>query len=178
MARERGDERRHEHEIAERRDADDEQWLYLPSTKRTRRVASSNKSGSFAGSEFSFEDLAAGDGRKYAWKLLGKAPCGGGECFQLEATPKDSGSAYARRVLAVDTAEYRVMTVDFYDRKNQKMKTLSYGQYEKVDGKFWRAKAWTMKNLQTSKTTVLTFTSLKMGNGYTTSDFATAKLGG
>ncbi|MCK4739413.1 MAG: outer membrane lipoprotein-sorting protein, partial [Deltaproteobacteria bacterium] len=35
---------------------DDDQWLYLPALKRVKRISSSNKSGSFMGSEFAYED--------------------------------------------------------------------------------------------------------------------------
>jgi len=33
--------------------------LYLPALKRVKRIASRNKSGSFMGSEFAYEDLSA-----------------------------------------------------------------------------------------------------------------------
>ncbi|MBN2314343.1 MAG: outer membrane lipoprotein-sorting protein, partial [Sedimentisphaerales bacterium] len=35
---------------------DDDQWLYLPAVARVKRISSRNKSGSFMGSEFSYED--------------------------------------------------------------------------------------------------------------------------
>ena len=35
----------------------DDQWLYLPALRRVKRIASDNKSGSFMGSEFAFEDI-------------------------------------------------------------------------------------------------------------------------
>ena len=35
----------------------DDQWLYLPALRRTKRLAARDKTGSFAGSEFSFEDI-------------------------------------------------------------------------------------------------------------------------
>ena len=38
---------------------DDKQWLYLPAIKRVKRISSRNKSGSFMGSEFSYEDLGS-----------------------------------------------------------------------------------------------------------------------
>ena len=41
---------------AHKQEADD-QWLYLPALKRVKRISSSNRSGSFMGSEFSYEDL-------------------------------------------------------------------------------------------------------------------------
>ena len=37
-------------------DADDDQWLYLPALTRVKRISSSNRSGSFMGSEFAFEE--------------------------------------------------------------------------------------------------------------------------
>ena len=50
---------------------DDDQWLYLPALKRVKRIASKNKSGSFMGSEFSYEDLSSFDADKYIYE--GKA---------------------------------------------------------------------------------------------------------
>ncbi len=161
---------------------EDEQWLYLPSMKRVKRITSANRSGSFVGSEFSFEDLTASDGRKYNWKLLGTEGCGASapkelQCFAVEATPKDSASAYSKRVLHIDTVEFRVFTTEFFDRKGAKLKTLSYGNYQKMKGKFWRAHSWTMKNHQSSKSTVITFLSMRLDNGYSANDFSTGKLG-
>ena len=46
---------------------DDDQWLYLPALKRVKRIASKNKSGSFMGSEFSYEDLSSFDADKYSY---------------------------------------------------------------------------------------------------------------
>ena len=43
---------------AHREDADD-QWLYLPALKRVKRISSANRSGSFMGSEFAYEDMTA-----------------------------------------------------------------------------------------------------------------------
>ncbi len=37
----------------------DDQWLYLPSLKRVKRISSSNKSGPFVGSEFAYEDISS-----------------------------------------------------------------------------------------------------------------------
>ncbi|MHA7833841.1 MAG: outer membrane lipoprotein-sorting protein, partial [Algiphilus sp.] len=38
-------------------DGAQQQWLYLPAASRTRRISSENRSGSFMGSEFSFDDF-------------------------------------------------------------------------------------------------------------------------
>ena len=49
---------------------EDDQWLYLPSLKRVKRIASSNKSGSFVGSEFSYEDLLSDEVEKFTYRWL------------------------------------------------------------------------------------------------------------
>ena len=41
------------------KEGDDDQWLYLPALKRIKRISSRNKSGSFMGSEFAYEDIAS-----------------------------------------------------------------------------------------------------------------------
>ena len=41
------------------RTGDDDQWLYLPALKRVKRISSRNKSGSFMGSEFAYEDIGS-----------------------------------------------------------------------------------------------------------------------
>ncbi|MFT7451618.1 MAG: hypothetical protein ACI9VN_002344, partial [Patescibacteria group bacterium] len=47
------------------KDGADDQWLFLPSIKRVKRIASNNKSGPFVGSEFAYEDLSSQEVEKY-----------------------------------------------------------------------------------------------------------------
>jgi hypothetical protein len=156
--------------------AEDEQWLFLPASRRTKRVSANNRSGAFVGSEFTFEDLTAGDPRKFSWAVRGKDACGSVECVTLEAVPKDPASAYSKRVLRVD-GDLRVQSVAFFDKKGAKLKTLTYSDYQKLDGNFWRASAWTMKNTQSGKGTTLRFTRMKLKNALSGSDFTPEKLG-
>jgi outer membrane lipoprotein-sorting protein len=158
-------------------DQDDDQWVYLPASKRTKRIAGSNKSGAFAGSEFSYEDLSGNELRKYDWKLLGTVPCGELQCYSLEAKPKDASSAYSKRIVSVETGELRIFSTQFFDRAGAKVKTLTYDGYTKLAGKYWRAQTWTMTNHQTSKSTVLSFSKLAVQSGLSASEFASGKLG-
>lgn len=38
-------------------DRDDDQWLYLPALRKTKRIASTDKSGSFMGSDLNYSDM-------------------------------------------------------------------------------------------------------------------------
>jgi hypothetical protein len=49
---------------------DREPWLYLPAIKRVRRISASNKTGSFVGSEFSYEDLAGTEVERFRYRLI------------------------------------------------------------------------------------------------------------
>ncbi|MEW6601074.1 MAG: outer membrane lipoprotein-sorting protein, partial [Nitrospirota bacterium] len=53
---------------------DDDQWLYLPALKRVKRISSRNKSGSFMGSEFSYEDISSQEIEKYTYKWVQNEP--------------------------------------------------------------------------------------------------------
>ncbi len=159
-----------------KRGADDDQWLYLPSARRVKRIAAANRTGSFAGSEFSFEDLAASDASKFEWKLLGQSACGALRCFDVQATAKEAASGYARRILHIDVTELRVQAVEYFDRKNSLLKTLTYGDFTKLGNRYWRARSWSMQNAQTGKSTVIKFATMALGNGLTSGDFSPSKL--
>lgn len=40
-------------------DRDDDQWLYLPALKKTKRIAASDKSGAFMGSDLNYADMTS-----------------------------------------------------------------------------------------------------------------------
>ena len=80
------------------KDEPDEQWLYLPALKRVKRISSSKKSGSFMGSEFSYEDLSAIEVEKFTHRHLRDEACGDLECVVLERIPLSEDSGYSRQV--------------------------------------------------------------------------------
>ena len=104
---------------------DDDQWLYLPALGRVKRISSSNKSGSFMGSEISFEDFSGLDYRKYYWKYLGEEEYDGETCFKLESFPKYENSGYTKRIGLTDNL-FRARKIDYYDRKGELLKTIYF----------------------------------------------------
>ena len=71
-------------------DRDDDQWLYLPALKKTKRIASSDKSGSFMGSDFSYADMTDRPLEKYEYQLLqGRARSNGVPVWVIQSTPVD-----------------------------------------------------------------------------------------
>ena len=150
----------------------DDQWLYLPALKRVKRISSANKSGPFLGSEFAYEDLASQEVAKYTHRYLRDEPCGEGlQCFVIERVPVYKDSGYTRQLTWIDHDEYRFWKVDFYDRKNDLLKTLTFSDYRQYLDQYWRALILDMHNHQTGKSTRLSYTDLRFRIGLTEADF-------
>ncbi len=153
------------------KEGQDDQWLFLPALKRVKRIASSNKSGPFVGSEFAYEDLTSQEVEKYTYKYIGDAELEGLKCFKIERYPVDPKSGYTRQVGWVDKEHYRVIRIDFYDRKAALLKTLAFSGYQQYLDKFWRADSLKMVNHQTGKATELLWKEYRFGNNFTERDF-------
>jgi len=156
---------------------DDEQWLYLPALKRVKRINSRNKSGSFMGSEFAYEDIASEEVEKYTYKYLREEEYQGQLCFVSESSPVDTkNSGYTKRISWTDQKEYRTQKVEFYDRKMSLLKTLTISNYQQYLGKFWRAANMYMINHQTGKSTSLLFENYVFQTGLSAKDFNSTSL--
>jgi outer membrane lipoprotein-sorting protein len=154
----------------------DDQWLYLPAVKRVKRIASDNKSGPFMGSEFAFEDLGSQEVEKYTYKHIKDDKLDGQDVFVSERYPVDKNSGYTRQVVWMDKAEYRPLKLEYYDRKQSLLKTLTLTNYKQYLGKYWRPLKLDMVNHQTGKSTTLVFSEYQFKNGYTDRDFDQASL--
>jgi hypothetical protein len=151
----------------------DDQWLFLPSIKRVKRISSKNKSGPFVGSEFAYEDLSSQEVEKYAYKFIEEK----GNLLIVEQDPVDPKSGYTRRLVTYNKERgYRIEKVEFYDRKNSLLKTLIYTDYNVYKGKFWRAGTFNMVNHQTNKETKLEFSDYDFEINLTEEDFSQVAL--
>ena len=155
----------------------DDQWIYLPAMKRTKRIASGTKSGSFVGSEFSYEDISPQQVEKYTYNFLREESLGGQACFVVERYPVDKkSSGYTKQVLWIDKAEYRPLKAENYDRKDALYKTLVFSKYQKYGGKFWRPSSAEMTNHQSGKSTGIAFADYKFGTGLDEAQFDQSRL--
>ncbi|MFT5142255.1 MAG: outer membrane lipoprotein-sorting protein [Rhodothermales bacterium] len=154
----------------------DDQWLYLPSLKRVKRISSANKSGPFMGSEFAYEDIASQEVAKYTYTFVAESELDGVPVYVIERVPTYDKSGYTRQVIWYDQAEYRQLKADFYDRKGSLLKTLESKDYEQYVGKYWRALRLEMTNHQTGKSTTLSFAPFEFRTGLTDRDFDQSSL--
>jgi len=154
---------------------EDEQWLYLPAAKRVKRISSSSRSGSFMGSEFCYEDMGNRSVEKYEYTYLRKEKCGAEECALIERRPREEDSVYSKQLVWMDS-EYRIVRVDYFDRKQALYKRLTLKNFQKHIEKIWRPGTLSMENLQNKRSTEINFENFKFRTGLKKSDFNSDSL--
>lgn len=156
---------------------DDDQWLFLPALKRVKRISSANKSGSFMGSEFTYEDLGSRELEKYDYRYVGEEEAGANKFFVVELRPKDrDNSGYTRIISWLDQQHYRSMKEEYYDTRDRLLKTLNLEEYRQYLGLYWRPLRMKMINHQNGRQTDLFFEGYTFQTGLTDRDFNKSSL--
>jgi len=154
----------------------DDQWLYLPALKKVKRINSKNKSGPFMGSTFAFEDLGSQEVEKYSYKYLGEEACADWQCYMIERYPQYKHSGYTKQVAWIDKEGYRLVKVDFYDRKKALLKTMTASDFNQYLGHYWRPAKMDMVNHLTGKGTTLEWSDYEFKTGISDRDFRSQSL--
>lgn len=149
--------------LVENSRGDDEIWVYLPALKKARRLASSNKKGSFFGTDLSYGDVVGHKPPDWTHRLLKDDSVDGEACFVVESLPAKSDiaeeSGYSKRVSWVSKRNLLPLRVDSFDAAGAALKTIVNSHYKTVDAKAgkWQAMQVQAKNLQTGHQTRIDF---------------------
>lgn len=157
---------------------DDDQWLYLPSVRRVKRISSSGQSSSFLGSEFSFEDLGSQEIEKFSFKFLKDDKVNGHDVWVLERVPKEN-SGYSKQVMSVRKDIKAPIKIEYYDRRKELLKIAEFKDFEKFevgDKTLHRASKIHMKNQQTRKESIFEWKDRKLGVKHSPGDFQQRSL--
>jgi outer membrane lipoprotein-sorting protein len=135
--------------------AGDDQKLYLPALGRVQRVTGSQRTERFAGSDFTFEDLGSRDPDQYDLRMVRTTA----DAFVVEARPKERDSQYSRVVMEIDRQRYVILRADHYDRRDERVKTLTAEEFRRVGDGVFRADRLVMEDLANGRRTELRFTT-------------------
>lgn len=159
---------------------DDDQWLLLPALNRVKRISASNRSGSFVGSEFAYEDISSQEVEEFSYAWLRDEACPAPDqtltCHVIDRFPTYEGSGYIRQQVWMDSKEFRVLRIDYFDRKESHLKTLRAENYERYLDRHWRPARMVMINHQTGKETDLDWSDYKFDAGLDDGDFTKRAL--
>ena len=117
---------------------DDDQWLYLPALKKTKRISSSDKSGSFMGSDFSYADMTKHEVENYDYTLLKESQVRGHDVWVIKVIPRTEKVVeeygYTQSVVFVrKDIDMVVRAVHWLDKRN-KMKYMGIEKLEQING--------------------------------------------
>ena len=148
-------------------DRDDDQWLYLPALKKTKRIASSDKSGSFMGSDFSYADMTERPLEKYEYQLLKEGELDGHPVWIIQSTPIDDDeideTGYTKSIQFVRKDNYVVIQAKIWVKKGKRNKYMKVEELEQIEG-IWVPTVMTMttkKGKQTLHKTILRTSDVK-----------------
>ena len=148
---------------------DDDQWLYLPALKKSKRIAASNKSGSFMGSDFSYADMTDRPLDKYEFTLLKEDEVDGHPVWIIQAVTTDpeevDETGYDKAIHFVRKDNDVTVRSKFWLRRGGRNKYLEVEELEKIDG-IWVPTLMTMttkKGKRTEHRTILRTSNVKFG---------------
>ncbi len=147
-------------------EVDDDQWLYLPALRKTRRISASNRGDYFLGTDFTYEDIKLESKlsiEDYNYKTVGKEVIDGNECYVLEATPVDSKTAkelgYSKTKAWVDVKNWMIRKGEFWDVAGNHLKTTYIKDINQVQN-IWTAHTVEIENHKTGHKTKFTFSDV------------------
>ena len=117
---------------------DDDQWLYLPALRKTKRIAAGDKSGSFMGSDLNYSDMTTPDLDLYDYTLMKETKVRGKKVWQIKAVPKSKDEAkksgYSKSVIFIRQDNYVMIRAVRWVHKKRRNKYLDVKKMEKIDG--------------------------------------------
>ena len=133
-------------------DTEDSQWLYLPASKRIKRIASGGKKNPFMGSDLSYEDMRAENLAVHSYEVIREEALEGQDCWVIEIKPtteqEKRESGYARRLLWLRKDIHYPVKVEYFNRRDVLTKTATYQNIENVEGEIWRYGLLTVSTLR------------------------------
>ena len=162
-------------------DRDDDQWLYLPALRKSRRISAANKSDSFVGSDFSYEDLGPEEIDQHEYRFVREDTLDGAAVYVVEAVPNNEQrkreSGYSRREIYVRKDTASIVRINYYDRQQELLKVFLAKDIRQVPStKTWRAYTVEMKNEKSGHSTVITYGRFVINAGVSDETFSTREL--
>jgi outer membrane lipoprotein-sorting protein len=116
---------------------EDDRWIFLPSLGRVRRIAASEGSGSFVGTDFSYDDISSANRKADldAHRILREEDLNGRACYVIESVPRDSSYQYSKMIQWIDKETRLNYRVELYDKRGAHVKTLENMDFKDMQGR-------------------------------------------
>ena len=124
----------------EKKGKETDQWLYLSALGKVKRIVSGNenepKTGSFFGSELSYEDMEKRQIDDFTYTFLGRETYAKRNCAVIQAIPtreRAPKTNYSKVIYWVDTDRDMALKTILYSRQGKKFKQIYYTRITRID---------------------------------------------
>ena len=155
----------------------DDRWIFLPALGRVRRIAASEGSGSFMGTDFSYDDISSANrgADLDAHTLLREETLNGTVCHVIQSVPKDSSYQYSKMIQWIAKDSLITMKIELYDRRGTMVKVAEMSGVKDVQGRLTVTET-KMTTVAAGTSTTITMDIIKYDDPIPESVFTTAYL--
>jgi len=161
---------------------DDDQWLYLPALRKSKRIAASDKSGSFMGSDFNYSDMTSRDLDAYDYKIIKEMKVNDQMTWVIESIPRSQDeideTGYKKSLIFVRQDIFMPIRGIRWVAKSSKIKYLDVPVVKQIDG-IWVGTKMTMttkKGKSTLHRTEMNFTNIHFNQDIDESMFTVRRI--
>ena len=115
----------------------DDRWIFLPALGKVRRVAASEGSGRFVGTDFSYDDISSAnrDASADTHTLLREENLGGISCYVIQSAPKESGYQYSKMISWIAKDTFIAHRIELYNQKGVHVKLVEILETKDIQGR-------------------------------------------
>lgn len=134
----------------------DDRWLFIPAINMTKRIAAQDKTSSFVGSDFTYEDISGRDLEDDTHSIEREETLNDREVFVVRSTSKEGDVNYSYKLSWIDRENFLPLKEEYYDLKGDLMRVFTAGRIEGVKG-YATVVERTMENVQSGHKTDVKF---------------------
>lgn len=160
----------------------DDQWLFLPGLNKSKRIAGSDQSSSFMGSDLSYADMASRNLEDWTYDLVGEDRVGNQAVWLVRAKAAHEGvsrtTGYTESLLYVQQSNYRVIRAIHTQVGANERKLLNVPEWTEHDG-YWVPEVIQMASQEGGRTvhrTQLTFSNIDLDVDVPSAEFSIQRL--
>lgn len=156
---------------------DDDQWLYLPALRKTRRISAAKRGDYFLGTDLTYQDIKKStkiETSDFIFKALKRVSVEERECYLVEAIPlsekisKELG--YSKVHFYIDSEIYMPRKMEYWDTNGNSLKTFDLKSIKKVQG-VWTPHLFEIENHKTDHKTKIVFDNSDYQKAISDDDF-------
>lgn len=139
---------------------DSDQWMYFSAMGKVKRIVSGSddkpKTGSFFGTEISYEDMEAKKLDDFTYKKLKEEVYRKRSCWVIESKPTSNyfrKTNYSKSIRWIDKRTYISLKSILFNRQGRRIKRITNSHLEHING-IWVMKRMLVNNLETRRLTV------------------------